>query len=90
MVYKESIYNIVQKIDADTCLIFNSFSEAMITTNEQYYVAYIKNCKPCDDTQRLFSMGFITLADTDEKYRITCNRRTIKYSGDKKINNITF
>lgn len=86
--YRQSIFNIVQPIDESKLLIFNSFSEAMIVVREDYYERYIVNCEQCDDTQKLFSLGVIVEEETDEVFRTVCHRRTVTYTGDKKITNI--
>lgn len=87
-VNKQSMYNIVQPLESGALLVYNTFSEAMVTMRKDYYEQYVERCEEGEDTKRLLEMGFITDSSVDEYFRVLCNKRTVKYTGDKKISNI--
>ena len=72
-VNKQSMYNIVQPLENGALLVYNTFSEAMVTMRKDYYEQYVERCEEGEDTKRLLEMGFITDSSVDEYFRVLCN-----------------
>lgn len=89
IVYKKSCFNIFKKYNDGKMLLLNTATEAVVILQGkeiEYYESFTEGQIKSEFESMLAELGFIVIADNDEKYIFDILRNQFAYKNDKCVN----